>query len=179
MNTTFKPLGTSQEQLDDLIKFGLKYDKRQKKMFRSSTLKPATEKDMQTLETLAGFSFPADFRNFMLTQNGGIPEKSTIKGPNGTKTVLQKIYAISSNAPNLTVGHLLKFYKNRIPYGMFPFGDDPAGNLYLISLLPDDSYGGIFFWDHENEADQEKQPYFDNIHFICKSFQEFMKKLGN
>ncbi|MRV75986.1 hypothetical protein GJ700_30160 [Duganella sp. FT92W] len=63
------------------------------------------------------------------------------------------------------------------PRGMLPFGDDPAGNLYLVKISPGDSYGSIFFWDHENEADLEEQPNFDNIHFISQTFDNFLNEL--
>lgn len=130
VNKKLKPLAPNVDQLKNLISLGLKYDKRQKKqMLTASTPKPAKKEDIDEIEALAGFSLPSDFRRFMLSQNGGIPEKSTITTSERKERVLQKIYALSSNAQNLTLLYLFSIYKNRIPRGMLPFGDDSAGNL--------------------------------------------------
>jgi len=179
MNIKFKPFGASKEQLDDLIKLGLKYDKRQKKQILSaSKAKFPTEQDLDEFENLIKSPLPPDFRNFLLTQNGGTPDKSTIT-VNGNDRVVQKIYALVNESKIYTLTHLISVYKNRVPAGMLPFGDDPAGNLYLIRLDPGEFYGKIYFWDHENEADTEEQPFYENIYFIANSFYEFLKKLQN
>lgn len=177
MDIKFKPLGTTKEQLDDLIKFGLKYDKRQKKqMLLAGKTKLPQQQDLEDFENWMKLPLPPNFRDFLLSQNGGIPEKSIIK-VGDKERVVQKLYAITNESKIFTLAHLRKTYKDRIPKNMLPFGDDPAGNLFLMRLDDGESYGNIYFWDHENEADVEEEPSYANVHFIAHTFDEFLSKL--
>jgi hypothetical protein len=61
---------------------------------------------------------------------------------------------------------------------MLPIGDDPGGNLFLINAGSSGEHGKIYFWDHNEEADLEKQPYYKNIYFIAHSFADFIDRLA-
>jgi len=90
---------------------------------------------------------------------------------------VQTLYALISGLACVTLRHRLSAYKGRVPHGMLPIGDDPAGNLYLMDLSPGERYGRIYFWDHEIEADDEGQSHQKNITLISNSFIEFLVDL--
>lgn len=178
MHIEFEPLGVTQQELDQLLKFGLKYDKRQKKqMLAASNAPRPTAEDVKDFETKIGLVLPEDYKKFLVEKNGGVPKKSKINTDLlGTK-VVQQFYAIKNPAKNYTLSYLLEIYSGRIPDRMLPIADDPAGNLYLCQLQPGDTCGKIYFWNHEEEADGEPQPYFDNIIHVADSFSDFLSLL--
>ena len=61
---------------------------------------------------------------------------------------------------------------------MVPIAHDPGGNLLLVSC-EENSFGSIYFWDHENEIDYKNVSDNErsNIHFVANSIGEFLSKL--
>lgn len=178
MSVEFRPLGVTQQDLDYLLKLGLKYDKRQKKqMLAAATVTLPSEDDVRDFEKKNGCVLPSDYRTFLLERNGGVPTKSLIEVPTIGEQVVQRCYALKSPAVRYTLGGVLEVYKGRVPQGMLPIGDDPGGNLFLIGLSQGERYGKIYFWDHEQEADLEPQPYFKNIYYVAPCFEDFLRSL--
>ena len=53
----------------------------------------------------------------------------------------------------------------------------PGGNQICIAVTGEDK-GKLFFWDHENERDLDKNPNdFGNVYLIANSFEEFVESL--
>jgi hypothetical protein len=178
MEKKFKSFGITEQELDNLIKLGLKYDKRQKKqMLAGSKGSIATPDEIKYFEQKIGVTLPQDYREFLLTQNGGIPTKSHVRVPNNRESVVQSIYSLTNPSKIYTIYHLIEVYRDRIPKDMLPIGDDPAGNLFLLGLNSGNSYGKVYFWDHEQEADNKEQPYYKNIYFVSNTFADFINDL--
>lgn len=178
MNVQFKPLGITQQELDYLVKLGLKYDKRQKKqMLAAATVVLPSEEEVRSFERKHKFSLPPDYKEFLLEKNGGVPDKSLIDVPSLGERVVRRCFALKGAASSYTLDYIISVYKGRVPTGMLPIGDDPAGNLFLIELSEGEDYGRIYFWDHEQEADMESQPYRKNIYKIAANFAFFLQSL--
>lgn len=178
MITKFKPFGTTEEELNELIKLGLKYDKRQKKQMLAASrgVKPNL-KDVENFEAETGLIFPESYREFLLIHNGGIPDNSRISIPGHKARIIQSFYALTNPAKIYTIRYLVETYKDRIPKEMLPIANDPAGNLFLINAGSGRDYGKIYFWNHEQESDAETQPYYENIYFVSDSFSDFLNNL--
>lgn len=175
---TFKPLGTTEIELNELVKLGLKYDKRQKRqMLAAGKSSPPEKHQVTAFENAICHPLPGDYRKFLLEKNGGIPSKSKVRTYDNMERIVQHLYALTNQSKQFTIGHFLEVYRNRLPTTMLPIGDDPAGNLFLIGIADDQNYGKVFFWDHEQEADMENQPYAKNISIVAQSFSEFLNKL--
>jgi len=82
---------------------------------------------------------------------------------------------------------IYRTYYGRMPENFLPIADDGLGNKICISLN-DESFGYVYWWDHENEWDEDN--YFDdvgknmpnevkyqNVYLISESFTEFLTKL--
>ncbi|MET4761444.1 hypothetical protein ABH970_001816 [Bradyrhizobium ottawaense] len=68
---------------------------------------------------------------------------------------------------------------NRIPRLSCPFAPDPGGDLFLLSLEPD-SYGQVFYWEHEREPPDGGEMFaeFPNTNVLAQDFESFILGLG-
>lgn len=55
----------------------------------------------------------------------------------------------------------------------FSIGTDPFGNHFIMSVHPE-SYGQIYFWDHEEEPKTQDGHFTKNCYFVANSFSEFV-----
>jgi cell wall assembly regulator SMI1 len=168
----------TEAELNKLTSLGLKYDKRQKKeMLAARDATPPQEHEIKTFEEAIGYSLPNCYREFLIRHNGGVPSRSQVDVDGQGERVVRNLYSLVSPARRYPIRHLLEMYEKRIPVAMLPVGDDPAGNLFLLELSQGETYGRVYFWDHEQEAETESQPYFDNISFVAESFASFLDRL--
>jgi hypothetical protein len=68
---------------------------------------------------------------------------------------------------------------NRIPRLSCPFAPDPGGDLFLLSL-EEDSYGQVFYWDHEHEPVDGGDMFadFPNTNELAPDLETFILGLG-
>lgn len=145
------------------------------------------ELDLFELEKRVGAALPADYRHFLLLHNGGQPEPSDFLVPgwrfmaslvnefDGIK-VLENQDVEDDNSVDLLWN--IEVFEDRLPKNFLFIGRDPGGNGILLSLHPD-TYGKIYFWDHENEPEEGLEDLADypNIYFLANSFTEFLDSL--
>jgi hypothetical protein len=134
---------------------------------------------LRALEQVWHFNLPKTYREFLLSYNGGIPENNLVfdyvDDNNTLGSNLRYLFGITPE-DNLNVLRYIETYENRIPKTMFPIATDDFGNLILIGVK-NPYRGKVYFWDHEMEADEEEQPYYENIFLISSSFEEFIEGL--
>lgn len=132
--------------------------------------------DLQTLNDFVekySLALPDDYKKFLLEHNGGDPVPSTNRTP---ETFVQWIYGIQDEENWASLEWNIDIYDERIPFKTIPIATDPGGNQFLLSYRPD-SYGEIWFWDHENECETSAKDYFDNIIKSANSFSDFVNNL--
>lgn len=136
---------------------------------------PLDEKILKTIEMYLGFKFPKTYKEFLVVLNGGFPTKRFFLLERDGGYVIDLFFGF---VPDEDINILLHYrdYKNRIPENMFPIGNDPFGNLILLSVKNADR-GKIYFWDHEMEADNGETPDYSNLTLIANSFEEFIASL--
>lgn len=136
------------------------------------------DKVLQCLEQFWEIKLPKEYRKFLLTQNGGYPDKSIFffKNQNIGSDVQGMLGITPEGGLNLLTE--IRTYTGRIPSSTFPIGYDSFGNLILISVKNPDR-GKIYFWDHELEADPDQGEVADysNLTLIADSFDEFINNL--
>lgn len=143
---------------------------------------PLTEADIARVEQRIGCSVPTRYRTFLLAHNGGYPEPSgfrmrhTSGEPSQRGSVDWFLGIHGENTDNLE--HYLNTYRDRIPSNLFPIAHDAGGNLICISTDGADA-GKVYFWDHEEEAEEGETPTYDNLYLISDSFDEFLNNLGD
>jgi hypothetical protein len=118
-------------------------------------------------------SLPADYEAFLLEHNGGNPIPSANRNP---ETEVQWIFGIHQGEYWASLEKKMQTFHGRLPQNTLPIASDPGGNLFLISLRAE-TYGQIWFWDHENEAEEDAGEYFGNIIKTADSFTGFIDNL--
>jgi len=138
-----------------------------------------SESAIQDFEKTIGFALPPSYRNFLLEFNGGqpIPEFFSVPDWSGSASLVNDLWGILPGKWN-DLADNIELFSGRFPEGFFSIARDPGDNQILISL-DGDTYGKIFFWDHENEPNYDAQYLEDykNTYFLANDFKEFLNKL--
>lgn len=140
---------------------------------------PVSEERLAEIEQKWGYTLPTDYRSFLLTYNGGEPEPMyfNLKG----KEHGSDIYALLgiNGSEHCDTEDYMQTYQGRLPSRFHPIGFDSGGNVICISVAGDDR-GMIYFWDHEEEADELQgmtPDTTDNVALIAHTFSEFISGL--
>src|SRR5689334_10302031 len=100
--------------------------------------RPATDEDIRRLESQIGATLPADYREFILKNNGGRPDYDYIafSTPEGDlqDTDVLAFLSLDENDRHYNVFRFLQAYKGRIPRSCLPVACDSGGNLMLLDL---------------------------------------------
>lgn len=130
------------------------------------------------LDEVVGTDLPADYRTFMLIQNGGtLRESAHLPGDTSGASVRAFLTVDDpAGADGHDLEHHLGTYDGRYPAGFLPIGVDASSNLILL----DTGYqqpGSVWFWDHEGEADDGEPARTDNIAKVADTFTGFVDGL--
>ena len=115
-----------------------------------------TESAIAQLEAYIGSILPHSYREFLIRENGGVPELPYFvlqeNGATYADSVVRYFLGISENF-NLDLKHNFDIYvaARRLPSFVLPIAVDPGGNL-LVLLLSGIDRGALYFWDHELEG---------------------------
>jgi len=140
---------------------------------------PQSEEDIKAVEAKISRAVPATYRKFLLDHNGGHPEPADFHFADSKEDggIVAAFFGVNvSGAMNLE--DTLRTYADRIPTRMFPIAHDPGGNLILLVVSGKDK-NKIYFWDHEEEAEEGEPPTEDNLTLISNSFTAFLNSLDN
>lgn len=179
MVLTFKPLGMTQAELEQMKSSGLRLDKRQQKAMLAGVEAPRpSSAQIDSFEHKLKIKLPTDYREFLRTQNGGRPHPSVMQilGDDSRTTTVAQIFALTHPVATCTVSNRLEVYNGRIPVSCIPIASDPAGNLFLIELASP-NHGHVLFWDHEREVETDAQADYSNTYPVANSFTEFLQSL--
>lgn len=149
---------------------------------------PATEADVSVLESEIGHRLPADYRNFLLTLNGGQTSQGGIvvhehPDPHGYVASIRVFYSLSGDAPPYANFYsTLRSKQFKLPTGHIAITDS-HGNLVTIDVR--DAAGPVYYFDHEmpDESDLDEN---DVCHYKAKhaiplagNFRELLTRLAN
>jgi len=147
---------------------------------------PATESAVQAAEHKLGIVFPPDFRHFLMTVNGGRPERTAFtiqwnKQPWAEffqNSTVSYFYGLTDDEDDLDIVEEYEDWSERIPSITIPIGNDPGGALLLL-IVKGERAGEVHYWVQDYEADFEggEVPDFRNVGFIARSFSDFLSSL--
>jgi hypothetical protein len=69
-----------------------------------------------------------------------------------------------------------KVFDNGVPPELLPVGRDPFGNLICLAVSGLNR-GKVYWWFHEEEADEGEPPTYDNVYFVANSFSDLLDNL--
>lgn len=153
------------------------------KLTRPKGKRKATESQVNKLEQQLGAELPTDYRQFLLTENGGEPDPFFVKIPG------------HPYIDNVSVGYIHGLYAKDDSYGLLaaidqsmpclPKGHLPiAGDSDLFSISLIKKPGCVYFWDHEavqcEDEDEEGNYQFKMSHatLLAGSFNEFLTRIS-
>ena len=118
-----------------------------------------SDDDIKELEDRLDLRFPPDYRGFLKSYQGGYPEPDGFEfGEDGSS--VDKFLAVYGNKLE-TIEGCIDIYRGRYPDGLLPVANDPGGNLILLGVS--ERFDGIYFWNHETEADEGEEVRLDNL----------------
>jgi len=139
--------------------------------------------DIESLEHKLKVVFPESYKNFLIKFNGGEPIERAINFNTSEKKqkgdYIDFFYEVSND---VSYG----IYKNmenhgfKLPEKIIFIGSSPAGNYFLLSLR-EDSYGNIYYKNHEVEDSTVFSPQNDRLPEsmlkVAEDFDSFLSYL--
>lgn len=124
--------------------------------------------EIEKVESELNISFPLEYREFLLNQNGGYPNLTVFSLPDGTDTsAISEFYPIGNMKTNLLkCNKYFNYDKNFIT-----IADDQGGNQILLRVKGD-NIGEIHFFYHDVDPEEENP-----MHFLANSLNDFLKNL--
>ena len=120
-------------------------------------VKPITLENIAHVEEKVGYQLPDNLKAVILENNNGRPERDCFDTEINQGLQFKQLLSFNDNDEENIYTYIDLIKKEKI----FPFADDPAGNLICID------HEKIILWNHETN---EKE-------FIAKSLEEFINNL--
>ena len=138
---------------------------------------PLSEQRLRALEERIGTSLPADYREFLLRYNGGVPRPRGFWIVSGREAdTVWRLYGLHDGPTWSSIDDYIDlpdWYS--IPKGLLAIGDDGVGNHICLRVDEEDA-GAVYFWDHELRAPGMGDSY-QGITRIANSFTDFLDML--
>lgn len=129
---------------------------------------PAPVDMVDRLELRAGGRLPGGYRAYLIEQDGG----RLADNDQAVKT----IFGVGDVPDWADLWQKLDIYAGRVPPWLLPVANDEYGNLFCLSLRQSD-HGSVWFWDHEEEADENEPTAEDNVAPRAASWSAFLLSL--
>ncbi|GIG55690.1 hypothetical protein Lfu02_00620 [Longispora fulva] len=129
---------------------------------------PAPPEKLAELADRVGVALPDDYIEFLSQHDGG-------RMGNNNETV-KMVFGVGEVPDYASIWDALDTYDGRVPTWLIPAADDSFGNLFCLSIREQD-VGSVWFWDHEQEADEDEPATEDNLTYKAKSWTEFLNQL--
>ena len=135
----------------------------------SQVAQPATEESIRHLELQIGQSLPPAYAAFLRQHDGGPLDLNS--------KAVDEVFALGEAVPDFaSMWSILNTYADRVPAWLLPVASDSFGNLFAVSLRDQDR-GTVWFWNHEQEADEGEPPTEDNLTQVGPDWRTFLDSL--
>jgi hypothetical protein len=135
---------------------------------------PLDEVALARFEKALGSTLPADYRHFLLEYNGGSPRPGTfafVERGRRTESVVQFFLVVGPHKHYGFDKTLRNLRAEGFPSDLLPIAEDPGGNFVCMALKGPDR-GKLYFWDHEDPADDASR-----MPLVAESFTAFLAGL--
>jgi len=142
--------------------------------------KRATEKQVAAFEKRLGSPLPDEYRQFLLTTNGGRPNPDcvAVPGVEGIDNVgVGALFHLQPAKPGADeLGYELENTGKLLPDGHLPIAG--SSDLFTLSLKPE-THGCVFWWFHETDEVDDDGNYLESAgHLLAGSFDEFLTRIA-
>lgn len=129
---------------------------------------PAPEERVDELERRIGAALPDDYRAYLIGQDGGRLDDND--------RAVKTVFGVGDVPDWADLWHKIDIYAGRVPSWLLPVANDEYGNLFCLSLRESDR-GSVWFWDHEEEADEDESPSEGNLTPGAANWSAFLASL--
>lgn len=129
------------------------------------------EADIVFLEDKFGMRLPDEYRQFLLTNNGGIPSPDTVDvvGAPGSPTDVQVFFGVDRGVESSDLLWNLRMIGDRFPdHRVFPIACDSGGSLFCFQA-GDRCGPDVMYLDFDDPA--------GTLYEVAPNFNEFLKKI--
>ena len=138
---------------------------------------PADAARLAAFEARIAAALPADYREFLVTHNGGgfVPDEIVLPGAAEPHATVGTVFGLHDgpNGLEAAFGNVL----GEVPAELLAFAEDVGGDLLCIGIRGE-HYGRVYYWDHERSTPGADQPGWDNVTLLAGSFGAFVDALG-
>lgn len=120
--------------------------------------------DFDEFEKEIGSKLPDDFKEFYLKHNGGMPSKRFIDSNHEAS----QFFNIGNPIDYSILSIRKVIHESNNPKWGIVFASDPFGNNFILDLRSGNSYGNIWFFDHEKVEPPT---------VLAKTFKDFINSL--
>lgn len=124
---------------------------------------------------------PPDYRGFLQLCNGGFlhTKLQFHSGATLGRHTTVTLDMLGGDREHCWLTNYREMYWGRIPEALRWIGSDPFGNAFCIGVEAE-HYGKIYFWDHEGELANGRDPTMEsttNVYLLAPSFEQFVGQL--
>jgi hypothetical protein len=131
--------------------------------------KPVSDCDIAKWENSSRLKLPSMYREFLLRNNGGRPNKHVFPGPVGC--YVERFFALSP-LDSMSLEHEVEAMKADLPPDVIPIAITGNGDRVCLEL----ESGKIYLWDHEMEY-RRKRAAKDEMGILANNIDDFLSRL--
>ena len=135
---------------------------------------PLSPSRLEEVESRPVIKLPRDYRALLLAHNGGRPIPDAFR-MSGRWEMVDRFLGIHEGEHDNLLDYV-KAYAGRLSPELLPMAHDAFGSLICLAVRGPE-HGGVYFWDHEWEAERGQPPGHDNITCAAESFDAFLAAL--
>ena len=155
-------------------------DPKRLEVIRPKGVRAATEKQISELEKSLGCKLPNEYRNFLLSVNGGRPNPDCVRVP-GVPYIenvgVGTLFHLRASKPDMDeITYEVQRTNELLPKGHLPIAG--SSDLFTISLSPK-SFGAVYWWNHDTEElDDDGNFLASAATLLASSFDEFLTRIA-
>ncbi len=182
---SFQSPAEAKEQTEKLIakkrrEGYLEIDPTRLEIVRTKGAKKATESQIKSLEKQNGSPLPDEYRQFLLSTNGGRPNPDCVAVPGMAGIANVGVGALFHLRPSQPGGDELTYelanIGNLLPAGHLPIAG--SSDVFTLSLRPK-TFGCVYWWFHETEEVDDDGNYLESAgYLLAGSFDEFLTRIA-
>ncbi|MCL2360111.1 MAG: SMI1/KNR4 family protein [Candidatus Bathyarchaeota archaeon] len=136
---------------------------------------PVSDEDIVAIEFVLNVKFPSDYVECAKKNHGGSPSHQVYDFVGRKEAVFNNLLSLDFGKNN-GILNVYNNVKDRLVNGIYPFAEDPFGNLICFDYRNNDDIPKVVFWDHEL-SHENPENLGKAITPICNTFSELLAGL--
>ncbi len=147
-------------------------------MLIEQSLEPISKETFLSIEKKFNFTFPKEYKKFLLKHNGGIPSHQYFSTMDGKiEEILSRFFPISSNEEDNLVDEIEGItLAGQLPSDLIPIAITLGGDDRIVLAISGENYGKVFHWAWSEENENHSASY-NYVRLVASSFDSFLEQL--